>query len=231
MFERAKLFREKYTQVKIANDTAAILASQHKNLSERVSALKYKISLMSSEYDVLNHDINEFLMLYYERFSEELFINEDLLAKYNAKRGDAPEDKMNENVALYERKKKARESELKSIYRKLVKEVHPDVKGEDSDRDFVMVNNLYNSANLEGLIAMQTEIQNQKFSDDLGQDISLVREVEMMESQEILLNRKFTKVKIKLSKLISSPEYKLYTRYKIADIRGEDFFDTLLKSI
>src|SRR5690606_3375189 len=124
MFERAKLFREKYEQVKIANDSASMLANQHKNLGERISSLKYTILIVESECNVLEQDLNEFLMQYYEKFSEELFINEDLLRKYESKRGVVPEDKMNENIALYERKKKAHDLELKSVYRKLVKEVH-----------------------------------------------------------------------------------------------------------
>lgn len=230
MFERAKFFREKYNQVKIANDSAAMLANQHKNLSERVSAIKYSISIMESEFTVLEQDLNEFLMQYYENFSEELLINEDLLHKYESKREHAPEDKMNENIALYDRKKKARDMEVKSIYRKLVKEVHPDLN-DSSSRDFILIKDLYEKSDLEGLIAVQTELQNQKYSLDKGEDFGLIKEIEMMESQEILLGRKLSKAKIRLSKLIASPEYKLYTRYKIAEIRGEDFFKALLKAI
>lgn len=231
MFERAKLFREKYDQVRIANDSASQLASQHKDLTDRISDIKYRISLLESEYQVLDQDVNEFLMHYYEKFSEELFINDELLKKYEDKRGENPEDKMNENIALYERKKKAREIELKVLYRKMVKEFHPDTNEEGTEREFIIINDLYEKGDLEGLIAIQTELDNQRFSLDEEESPGLVREIEMMESQEILLSRKLSKVKVKLSRLIASPEYRLYTRYKIALMRGEDFFETLLKAI
>jgi hypothetical protein len=229
MFERAKLFKEKYQDVQIANDSASLLAKEHRSLSDAVNELKYNISIMESEYEILENDLNDFLMQYYEMFSEALFINDDLLEKYNSKRGACPEDKMNENIALYERKKKARDSEIKTIYRKLVKEAHPDLNG--SSNEFVMINEMYKNNDLEGLINVQTELENQKVGYSDIDSPGLVREIEVMESHQILLQRKFNKTKIKLNMLISSPEYKLYTRYKIAHMRGEDFFETLLKAI
>ncbi len=230
MFERAKLFKEKYQNTQFANDSAAMIANHHKQMSSDISSLKYNISIIDSEHAILEADLNEFLMQYYEKFSEALFIDDDLLQKYNAKRGEVAEDKQNENIALYERKKKARDCELKSIYRKLVKESHPDISGSSSE--FIMINEMYEKDDLEGLISIQTEIENQKYSySPAGVDLGLTREIEMMESHKLLLTRKLNKAKIKLNMLISSPEYKLYTRYKISTLRGEDFFETLLKAI
>jgi len=184
MFQRAKLFKEKYALVAQAQDAATLLAQKHEELTNRVSKLKHEILTLESEYEILDSDLNEFLMQYYEKFQ---------------------------------------------VYRKLVKRVHPDLNAEGSVRDVSLVNGLYEKSDLEGLLSVQTELDNQEIYNVRGE--GLVREIELMESQGILMERRYSKVKIKLQRITGSPEYKLYTRYKIAEMQNIDFFDQLLKEI
>ena len=228
MFQRAKLFKEKYALVAQAQDAATLLAQKHEELTNRVSKLKHEILTLESEYEILDSDLNEFLMQYYEKFSQKLFIDDSLFEKYISK-DFSEDDKQKANVALYERKKKAKDSELKQVYRKLVKRVHPDLNAEGSVRDVSLVNGLYEKSDLEGLLSVQTELDNQEIYNVRGE--GLVREIELMESQGILMERRYSKVKIKLQRITGSPEYKLYTRYKIAEMQNIDFFDQLLKEI
>jgi len=228
MFQRAKSFNQNFSIANIEPDAATILANKHEALSNRVSKLKHEIITLEKEYEILDSDLNEFLMQYYERFSEKLFIDEFLFEKYVSK-DFSENDKEKMNIALLERKQKAKDFEIKNIYRGLVKRVHPDLNDNHDAAEIAMINGLYENSDLEGLLYVQTELDNQEVFDNYGK--GLVREIELMESQEILLSRKYNKVKIKLQRINGSPEYKLYIRYKIAEMQNIDFFEKLIKEI
>jgi len=141
MFDKAKLFRDKHLMPTEVHNTLKLLEEQASFFKDKISITKSKISILEREKYLIESDLDEFLMDYYEKVStiflngistnensddlnQDLDIFHEVYKLLDDKGLNSDEGKTN----IYSRKNEAHEKELKKIYRKLVKISHPDSK-------------------------------------------------------------------------------------------------------
>jgi hypothetical protein len=233
MFEQAAKFREKYSIPLEAQNSLRILEEEANIFKEKISQLKSQISILKREIYCLESDINEFLMDYYERVST-IFLsgdsdNEDIfLSKFSQ---NVIEDEEVFTLDASERRQDASDKELKQVYRRLVKIYHPDASslGQSdisSKNKFNEITQHYKEKNLDALFLEEFSFYEQSNFDSYN--FNIVRKIEEYENKERELSLAVDNLNGKLKKIVKSPEYRLFMKKKICDIRGEDFYKKII---
>lgn len=128
------------------------------DINQQIISLKYENKLLRVELGALKSDLEIFLAEYLDLvgdLSAELAVLEDKINGCNNKAGAAP--------IIATKAKMTRtdffEQEVKSIYRKLVKQVHPDVcKNMGAEQYVQKLSEAYNNTDLLGLLKLEQEI-------------------------------------------------------------------------
>jgi DnaJ domain len=228
MFEKAREFREKYytPQQSIAQDNDIVIAGKilekhAQNYCRKSSKLRSEILVLESEIELIQGEIDEFLKLYYEKFSEVLM--ESGIFSQNDSRVESVFDECDDAVSLIERRSQAYNSEVKSIYRKLVKTFHPDMNPSKKEREyFYRIQRSYESNDLTELLYIHSMIESRD-------EVNVIEKIEKFEHEIKIYQKKLVKLIEKKSELISTPEYKLFIKFRLSEVRGYNFFEELLK--
>lgn len=225
--------RDKHILPETAVNILNMLDEKADEMTREISQLTAYSGILSREIYYIESELEEFLMLYYEKFSEVVMSN----PKYRLRDISTIDSELEEarkfrieadNVALFDNKLKARNEELKKNYRLLAKDLHPDVNDTLVAKFlFNHVKKLHDQGNLDELMYVKTKIEKGRELQDIK---SVVQKIEMLEKDVNLSAIRKRTLEAKKEQLTSSPEYRLYTKYKISQFRGEDFFKLLLES-
>ena len=230
MFEKAREFREKYyTPFEPVEDgqdiiLAGKLLERHaQNYCRRASKLRSEILVLEGEILLMQNEIDDFLVLYYEKFSEILIDSGIFSNSLNVVGSAFHED--DEAVSLFEKRAQAYSSELKKVYRKLVKDFHPDANGDEKELEyFYKIQNSYEKGDLTELLYIQTQLENRV-------EKNVIEMIEKLEAEIKVYDKKLIKLVETKIHILSSPEYKLFIKFKLSEIRGYNFFEELFKRV
>ncbi len=225
--------RDKHILPETAVNILNMLDEKADELTREISLLTAYSSVLSREIFNIESELEEFLLLYYEKFSEVVMSNPKYkLRDIRSIDGELEETKrytvQPDNVSLFDNKLKARNEEIKKIYRLLTKELHPDVNEAMLAKFlFTHVRKLSDEGNLDELMYIKTKIdKGREFQDNKN----IVQKIEILEKDANISAIRKRTLEGKKEQLVDSPEYRLYIKYKVAQIRGEDFFKLLLES-
>ncbi len=229
MFEKAREFREKYytvTQSRSGENSGLIRANlilkkQADEYARKSARFKSETQVLEREISMIESELDEFMMLYYEKFMSKVVDGDYVSTPENpVKAGFYQDDAM---VTFFDKKAEAYEKELKIVYRKLVKNFHPDINKGLDIAYFRDIQSHYENSELAELVYIQTQL------DEAECDDNIISMIERLEAQIGAYERKLVKLVEKKSSLISSSEHKLYIKFKLSEIRGYNFFDELLR--
>ena len=259
MFQKAIEFREKYYTPpadlghKKPEFCSEVLKLQLLNLEKEGFKLQAEIMIHQQELETLQNLVEDFMMLYYEKFFETIEQNQALNEVFsnplvsNAAYHNIPKIDLNidgddsifslKNLGIS--KVNTKEKQLKILYRKLVKKLHPDSSDQAKITSnlvkFKSLQNIYKAMDFESMLAFSHELNK---SGDENSEVAEFSDQKNIAEKIELLELKNKKQKEKLSSLISqnqslqeSPEYKLFCSYKQFDVRGVDFFEFLLSKL
>jgi hypothetical protein len=235
IYEKAREFKEKY---RISSEFDANATSEkfytnsdfEKQLEEYsrvVASLKSEILVLQSELEIIESAVDEFLIKYYEKFSNVLLEKNVYSTKENPIRSNF-NDEVDSGISLIENRGEAFKKELKNVYRKLAKLCHPDkASGQFPALYFQYINDLYKQSALDELLYLEAQIESQgRFHNE-----NIIIKIERLEFSIESLKAKLSRLEDRKSILLSSAEYKLFLKYKLSEIRGYDFFDSLFSKL
>lgn len=233
MFEKAREFKEKFYISKRSSSAVrsaesqvhSILEKQLDRYTHRCASLRLEIAILESEIALIQTEIDEFLLSYYEKFSQVVLENWVDLTNDSAVRtnfGKGVED----NILLMNRRAAAFDDQLKKTYRRLLKMCHPDTAESDLAKIyFDHVQSSFRQGALEELFFVELKIQEQVFE---GDD-NIVARIEKLESKAKFCKSKVIKLIDKKQQILRSIEYKLFLKFKLSEVRGYNFFEEMLK--
>lgn len=234
IYEKAREFREKYYVPAQPEKNDIFEKSQIKNLLEmqiekfaRSNALcRSQILVLEEEIEMIKADIDDFLIIYYERFSE-IMLRNNIFSAAQSIIGSDFGDEAEDNISLFERKEKAFSKELKLVYRRLAKLCHPD----SSDNKFYAkyfsrIQELYKYSALDELLYMEARLSENEPADEEN----IVKKLERFESASKNFKEKLSRLEDERQQLLSSAEYRLLIKYKLSQIRGYDFFERIIRN-
>lgn len=235
IYEKAREFKEKYrldissptNSNGVSNPSLDYLYSQLEDYSRNISKLRSEILVLENELSLIQEDIDEFLLLYYEKFSEVLLSKGTFSSKENYISSNL-EYESEESLVMLQKRSEAFDIQLKQTYRKLAKLCHPDSAGAEFPAVyFNHIQDLYKNRDLNELLYIEAKIQDKIHLSES----SVVRKIEKLEVQQNSLKAKYKNLVAEKDNILNSPEYKLFLKYKLSEIRGYDFFNNLLKNI
>ena len=227
MIKQAQKYGFLHSLPKNAIDTLSEIEDNIEFFTRKISKLKFSVKVLERELKIIEDQLDEFLMLYYERVSDQCL--DKGLAGSGASVGAFDFDNIEfERQSITSSYKEAHGKELKKLYRELVKELHPDSVSNKFEREsFNRLNEIYKNGDLEEMVFFKAKLDNRK--KDFN-NINFVKLIEDLEMEEKYLSRKYEKLLQEKHKVQSAPEYKLFCRYRLAEVRGDDFFDQIAQS-
>jgi hypothetical protein len=235
IYEKAREFKEKYrvdisphgSSENSSDPSLSYLYQQLEDYSRVISKLRSEILVLENEISLVQEEVDEFLLLYYEKFSEILLSKGSFSSTENYITSNLEFDS-EDNLLMLEKRSEAFDMQLKQTYRKLAKLCHPDSAGAEFPAVyFNHIQELYKNRDLNELLYIESKIQDKIHLSES----SVVRKIEKLEVQQNSLKAKYENLISEKDKILNSPEYKLFLKYKLSEIRGYDFFDSLLKNV
>ena len=228
MFEKVKYLSEKINYKLPPDELSGHINPSLESYTRKMADIKSAISVFEKEIELIEKDLNDFLELYYSRMSDVISEIKPESVDKNAENNF----KFNKDKSgFYDKRFEARKVQAKSLYKKLIKKVHPDSSdrlenGSQDSLDIVQrINHLYKTGDLEEMIYMDLSI---KLEEDEGENP--IKKIEILEKKEKYYVNKLYNLEEKLDNIKISSEYSLFLKYRLAEIRGEDFFGTIIGS-
>ena len=237
--DKAQAFRQRIIQ-----EIEAYQRNQNGELEQQAQWLDQEIAremvsyrTLSYEYKVLKGEITAFMMEYYAavgEYIEELeHLDEDIdelrreyggeTEEYDTPSSRSGWEELEElNFSFADRKREDMSSEqVKRLYRKLAKCVHPDVMQHDpkAAEIFAILNASYINHDLEALIAMEQEFL---MGDVSAVDENMIIKVERLEKEYDEIKQAADRLKLRHHALVNSPAYKLHQRSCWYKMCGDD---------
>jgi hypothetical protein len=213
MYQKAREFRQNIysnpSSSRNESDLAkanALLDKHAQTYARRSCRISSEIIVIEKEIELIENELKGFLTIYQQNFST------DPLNDFEKSEG----------ITFFERRAEAFNITLKAAYRKLVKNIHPDMSDDHDVKYFHRVQTLYEKQDLAELLYVDTQLKEKNSPIE-----SAILKIERFESEIKTNEKKLFKLIGYKSDIISSPQYQLFMKFKLSEARGYGIFNKL----
>jgi hypothetical protein len=187
-----------------------------------------KVGILLAELDEIEREIaKELLRLYPKEEYRQGFQRAERKAKTSR-------DAVDEKVAEGLKKPFELSDELRDLFRKVAKAIHPDFATNPQERAFrntlmTRANEAYKKGDMEGLRRILEEWENRD-KRSYPQEAALAQ-VEQLEQQIRQIRLRISEIRIRITELEKSDLYQLMVKVEQAELEGRDLLDEMAKKL
>ncbi len=219
------------------SDSNIEITNQILFLENEIGSLMGELRILSEELKVIESDLEEFSTEYNKEIApicEELLIINSIIKHTDSNPNESQTFETNDDDMNFyyvsDCEEKVLKNELKHIYRRLAKKLHPDMqKGMEhiSDRLFKELTHSYMNNDIAGLMRIEEEFfESKKYSGE-----SQIQKLERLEKRHDKLKNDIDKLKIKHNTIRNSQTYKLQQRVKWHKMCGQNLIQTIKERV
>jgi len=205
----------------------SIIISEISSLQAKIDKHSLEQRILSREVESLEASIKNFVDTYFQEISYLIDPNLEKKQKPSQEYSDLEEiepDKLE--------KEKLIDTELKSVYRKLVRICHPDIAsiGKNEKEIFFMINEAYNDRDLASLIKLEKILCDEQESEheSKSSELSYIENhLQSLRTEYASIINEIEKLKLKKDNLVYSSANVLMRKITIAKIHGKDLIEEI----